>query len=380
MPIFDPISAPLYRHRLTKGWSRVSQAWMARPQTQGARIKVMAFHHPSRISYSQLYPFFHYAPEFWDQMRLSLRALPFEQLKDPDAQLPDPPDVVLLQPWFTETPETLQLACQRVAKWAPNARISFLDSYAHNDLRFAKALPENLQFYAKKSLFKNRAHYHIARRGDTNVTEYYGDLGGLNLTATDFDVPQGFTDKLLIFPGFLTAPHLINTFDAPTPPPQTGRSIDIQVRLATKGTDWYEVLRGRAVDAVNALSGIKLSGTGSLDAADYMTEMTQSRLCFSPFGYGELCWRDIEATQTGSVLIKPDMRHLETAPDLFVPWETYAPIRWDYADLGDVVDKLLGDEALRTRIAQNAYEVARHYIHSAQFIPDTAPLFQPGPA
>ena len=62
----------------------------------------------------------------------------------------------------------------------------------------------------------------------------------------------------------------------------------------------------------------------------FLEEMRQSKLCWSPFGYGELCWRDIEAYMTGAVLIKPDVSHLGSLPDLYRPHETYLPVRWDF--------------------------------------------------
>ena len=46
----------------------------------------------------------------------------------------------------------------------------------------------------------------------------------------------------------------------------------------------------------------------------------------------------IGAVLTGAVLLKPDMSHVETDPDIFVPWETYAPLAWDLSDFADVLD------------------------------------------
>ena len=74
-----------------------------------------------------------------------------------------------------------------------------------------------------------------------------------------------------------------------------------------------------------------VSGTGVGHVA-YMRELRASKICFSPFGYGEVCWRDYEAILSGAVLLKPDMSHIETDPDVFVAGETYLPVRWDLAD------------------------------------------------
>ena len=59
---------------------------------------------------------------------------------------------------------------------------------------------------------------------------------------------------------------------------------------------------------------------------------------------------------TGAVLVKPDMSHLETLPDLYRPGETYLPVRWDFSDLGDVVGSALADADLRRRLATAGLE------------------------
>lgn len=84
-------------------------------------------------------------------------------------------------------------------------------------------------------------------------------------------------------------------------------------------------------------------------------------MCFSPFGYGEVCWRDYEAVMCGALLIKPDMSHVETYPDIFRPHETYVPIRWDFSDLEEKVNYFLDNEPERNAITQNAYSSLRNY-------------------
>jgi hypothetical protein len=84
--------------------------------------------------------------------------------------------------------------------------------------------------------------------------------------------------------------------------------------------------------------------------------LLRSKICVSPFGYGEICWRDFEAVCLGCLLIKPDMGHVRTAPDLFIPGVTYAPVRWDFSDLEEVCSHYLENEKERVQIAQRARE------------------------
>lgn len=98
---------------------------------------------------------------------------------------------------------------------------------------------------------------------------------------------------------------------------------------------------------------------GEVSQARYNSETAHSRIVLSPFGWGELCLRDFEAVRSGALLMKPDMGHLETWPDIFRPDETYAPISWDAEDLQAQTDRYLGDEAARRRLASAAWETYR---------------------
>jgi hypothetical protein len=105
-----------------------------------------------------------------------------------------------------------------------------------------------------------------------------------------------------------------------------------------------------------------------VDQQGYYREMRSSRICVSPFGYGELCWRDFEAVLMGSLLVKPDMSHVRTEPDIFVPGETYVPVRWDFSDLAEVCERYLLDEDARNTITKNAYSVISNYYDNFDFL------------
>jgi hypothetical protein len=100
----------------------------------------------------------------------------------------------------------------------------------------------------------------------------------------------------------------------------------------------------------------------------YYEELRSSRICVSPFGYGEICWRDFEAVLMGSLLVKPDMSHLRTEPDIFIPGETYVPVRWDFSDLEETCARYLEDREARERITARAYQVLSEYYLSCGFL------------
>ena len=97
--------------------------------------------------------------------------------------------------------------------------------------------------------------------------------------------------------------------------------------------------------------------TGFTDLRTYNRELRTAAGVLSPFGYGEECLRDFEAVVHGAVLIKPSMDHVETWPDIYRPWRTYFPCRWDASDLSEVTDRLFGDPAAARSVAGEAEAV-----------------------
>jgi hypothetical protein len=60
----------------------------------------------------------------------------------------------------------------------------------------------------------------------------------------------------------------------------------------------------------------------------YFREMERTRSVLLPFGLGEITLKDFEVFLTGSLLIKPDMSHLETWPDFYRDGETFVGHAW----------------------------------------------------
>ncbi len=369
------LTSALVARRLTRGFRRLAGAHMQRRFSQQAKVRLVIYYEPNRISYAQVFPFFYYHQQLADRFGVEIRGVPFDALLNGDGGPITDADIVILQPWFTITPADLTRVWETAQGKNPNAEISFLDSYAHNDLRLARHLPNDLKHYIKKSLFVDPAHYATPFRGDTMMMDFYADLYGVEAEAPDFQVPPDFHNKLQLSPNFLTAPHFVNAFSGPKPPPVEGRGLDMQLRLGKNGGELYSAMRHASLDAVAEIPNLRVSPAGSLDYAAYMAEMQQSKLCFSPFGYGELCWRDIEAIQTGAVMIKPDMSHLRTLPELYEPGVTYLPVAWDFSDLSDVVTAALADPLRCQTIADTAWSRAKSYLDDAKFVDDIAFLF-----
>ena len=79
----------------------------------------------------------------------------------------------------------------------------------------------------------------------------------------------------------------------------------------------------------------------------------------SPFGWGEICYRDFEAAIGGSMLIKPDMSHLSTWPNIYAS-DMYKSLKWDFSDLDNL--NILFEEPKKCEDSVN--RVRREYLNS----------------
>lgn len=70
----------------------------------------------------------------------------------------------------------------------------------------------------------------------------------------------------------------------------------------------------------------------------YFKYIQTSKVLLAPFGYGEMAPRDLESAQLGSLLIKPNMNHVDTYPNIYVEDETYISCKHDYSDLEEKIE------------------------------------------
>jgi len=94
---------------------------------------------------------------------------------------------------------------------------------------------------------------------------------------------------------------------------------------------------------------------GMLDINTSNVLMFQSKVCISPFGMGEFCYRDFESIQHLTTLVKPDVSHVQTLNNFFIDGETYFKCKHDFSDLIDIIDNILSDDNKRMEVSINAY-------------------------
>lgn len=298
--------------------------------SSGARSRLLLVTQPERRPQSQIYPFHHYAPDL--------------------ARLFD-----------------------RIGTDHPGARVACLDLFAPTDLRNAARMDGTVQVYLKKHVLHDRAAFGRPKLGDTNLSDHYPRRLNLPGPEVRFPIPPGFLDKLVVGPSFVTAPTILPDLLKGRPSFRR-RDIDLHARFEVNGTPWYRAMRAEADAAAAALTGVTVLRGAGVPIARFLTELCHSKVCFSPFGYGEVCWRDFEAVMSGAVLLKPDMGHVETDPDIYLPWETHVPLAWDLSDLPETLRRRLGDAPLRERIATRAFDRLRDWAASDRFARTLAPL------
>ena len=107
--------------------------------------------------------------------------------------------------------------------------------------------------------------------------------------------------------------------------------------------------------------------TNKITRRKYLTELRNSKIVISPFGFGEITLKDFETFLCGSILIKPDMSHMETYPNFFIDdnaiaTDTIRSHAWDFSDLKTLIDRILTDYDQYAEIAVNGQNRYRYYI------------------
>jgi len=338
--------------------------------------RLLILFEPNRISYASVFPFLEHEKAFRARYDVEIRCMPVDEALQQG--VPDSLSTathVIAQTWLTD-PRNRHEQLERLLAGLPTGVTkAYLDSFANNDIRWAGVF-ESTAFYFKKSLFTDLSQFTRPTYGHTNLTEYYGRLYGLDDEVTDWGVPQSALPKLRLAPNFLTDPDLSAALMAEPKESPTEKEIDLHARLGgTNAEGWYGEMRRHAARAVDELQGLRVAKGTGVSRQVFAQELQRSTACFSPFGYGELCWRDIEAIAAGAVLIKPDMSHLRTEPDLYRDGETYIACRWDFADLSDKLNEILADEERRLFLTDNARRIARAYLETSGPVSTYSDLF-----
>jgi hypothetical protein len=231
-----------------------------------------------------------------------------------------------------------------------------------------------VDLYVKKHVFSDFQDYGRHFLGKSNLTDFVSRGGGQsfenNVITASGPIDQADLSKLHL--GWnIALDDKIAKQASDIPRGDADRmDIDIASRAYVKPEVWTYPLRAPVVEKLEVIADRfrVLAPRDRVSQEQYYSEMLRARICVSPYGYGELCWRDFEAVLCGCLLVKPNMDHVHTWPNIFVAGETYAPVKWDYSDLEAVCARYLADEPARRRIADRAHEVLISALEEKSFV------------
>lgn len=230
----------------------------------------------------------------------------------------------------------------------PEHRIVFIDPWDQATGRYLGVLP-HVDKLMKYHRFRNRDDYYRDWIGGTVITDYFVrelgyDLEGWHAGSV---APPGTAQRIM------TGWHLTTTLRyrwelfRPQVWPLVARQRDIDIvchvsygRKDSVRPNWYARHRMTTVEQLREMGNryrIAVSGEfdeeRSVSRAQYLHDMNHARIAVSPFGWGEIPWRDYEAVCKGNLLVKPRVDHIRVQPDIYVPGVTYVPVKWDMSDL-----------------------------------------------
>lgn len=171
-----------------------------------------------------------------------------------------------------------------------------------------------------------------------------------NYNESRFGIPARIKQKARPFLTSLLCKGLSIAFT----PPNRQRNVKVSCRIGLSHSRPSVIAHRKAVIEIIEAMDVP---TSKISLPEYFSELRNSQVGVGPFGVGEITLRDFEIIICGAVLVKPDMNHLETWPNLFQPGETYIPHKWDLSDLKEKLGTLIDNPDLRIRIASDAQKI-----------------------
>lgn len=151
----------------------------------------------------------------------------------------------------------------------------------------------------------------------------------------------------------LISSFLDEKLDVRFTPFANSRNVDVSCRFGLSHSRPSVVDHRKAIMKIVRERGVECK---KISLFDYYDEMKKSKVAIGPFGVGEITLRDYEIIICGAVLMKPQMRHLHTWPDIFQPEQTFMPYEWDLSDFNAKLDLLLADNELCKAISEKAQD------------------------
>ena len=249
---------------------------------------------------------------------------------------------------------------------AKGSSVIFFDLGASPACRWLWLL-DHVDLVLKRQLFLDRGMYRTEHYinpwvpGDCRIADGREDVNvdrlrlGWNIGYWDYAGTNRIARKL----GYLNS-----SFTSLTSP-KTDREFITGFRGGVSGSRSFQ--RKALVDIISNRNPDKYIVGQPIKRRYYNQELRNMKVLVSPFGYGEICFRDFEAVVNGCGLIKPTMIHLDTFPDFFNEYETYIPCEWGLSDLPDLLDSIEKEESDYRKVAEKAQRKYRELYDSFDY-------------
>ncbi len=292
------------------------------------------------------------------------------------------PDTVLLFPDWRWPADTASELCRELHD--RRICVVFLDYYAPASSPHFGVLPY-VHTYLKRQILRDVDSYQRSFVGGTPFTDFVHSTLGIPCDGWGFSSrPDPRHLSKLRLGWNLGVCKLYWRLCQATKPVSWGwrlRPIELSARIGVAKIsatgEWYEAYRLHCIDKVRGLvHQPRMFGVDRVGIGRYFAELMASRSVLSPFGWGEVCFRDYEAVACGALLLKPSMDHLRTEPDIYQPMVTYVPLTWDLSNLEEQLDWIRGHPAEAYDIVCAAQRVLSSYLARAAFTDRLVPVLQ----
>ncbi len=287
-------------------------------------------------------------------------------------------DAVVVMPHWSVSATDLEALFAEFTDRDPRPKLVMLDYYAPTCSPHFGVLP-HVDLYIKRQVLRDTDAYQRHYAGGFVYADFVQNTFGFDLDGWHFGSTPDPAHLHKVVSGwnlgvcFRNRTLLTLSDRASVPWKLRPFAINRRVGLtnAAKKEQWYQFSRRKLLEAIEPLAAKRrMTGVGRVGAKRYFAEMALAKLTISPFGWGEVCFRDYEAIACGSLLVKPDMSHLVTSPDIYIPGETYVPIPWDFDGAAEICERYLRDPRESARIVRNARRVLRDYFNCGGFVRD----------
>lgn len=335
-------------------------------------------------------PFDYHQSQLAKKLDLRVRQHKTKSNKEVDAALRAVrPDILFYMTSWEEPVESTVAYLKGLYEQPNRPKIVFLDYF---DQCTTSTLPamEYVDLYVRKQIFRNKEDHNKDFLGKNNIADFAAREQGLDLGGWEFGskMPPGTEDRLIHGWNLATGKSvsrisrspLLGLLNRPVK-----KTLDLTCRVSSldgEGSEhsYFHIHRVAALDAVQKLEGkfnVAHNANGErITFKQFQRELKESRLALSPFGWGELTDRDFRIVNAHTLLVKPDMSHILTEPDIYRAGETYAPVKWDFSDLEDVCEYYLTHPAEARDMTQNATRVFRDYFKQGLFVDKMQEIMQ----